>query len=144
MASLVFDLSLYNKSIQKKWLYKDIATDLKISKNKRDIEADYDISAIENSIYNMFLFAKAERILIPEFGNNLYAFLYEPINKLTAYRIGQAIKDMFILWEPRVDIINVIVTPLYDENTYYIVVEYTIPTLSNETLEFVYAINARR
>ena len=144
MGSQVLDLSLNQTSVSKIWMYKDMLSDMTVDKTSRNINASFDIDAIENSIYNMFLFVKGERIINPEFGNSLYIYLYEPMNKLTAKRIGQGVEDMFNRWEPRVNIQDIIVTPMYDENTYIVEVNYTVPTLSDQVLNFTYAVNARR
>lgn len=144
MASLIFDLDLDKKSVTKQWTYKDVDQAFSINKTKRDVNAYYDIEAIESSIFNMFLFAKGERIIQPDFGNSLYIYLYEPITDLTAKRIGQGVNDMFEKWEPRVKIEQVVVTPFHDENTYVIEVNYSIPTLGDEIITFNYAVNARR
>lgn len=144
MPSLVFDLNLDKKDISKQWTYKDADTAFTIDRTSRNINAYEDIEAIESSIYNMFLFAKGERIIQPEFGNSLYIYLYEPISDLTAKRIGQGIFDMFEKWEPRVNIVNIVVTPFYDQNTYSVEVDYTVPTLSDQVIKFNYAMNARR
>ena len=144
MGSLVLNLQLDQKDVSKQWTYKDMDSSLTIDETKRNVNTAKDIDAVENSIYNMFLFAKGERIINPEFGNNLYQFLYEPINNITAKRIGQAINDMFERWEPRVVIEELIVTPYEDENTYVVEINYVIPTLHNQLLNFTYAVNARR
>lgn len=144
MGSQVLDLGLNQTSVDKKWMYKDMISAMTVDSTSRNVNASFDIDAIENSIYNMFLFKKGERIINPEFGNSLYVYLYEPMNKLTAKRIGQGVEDMFERWEPRVKIQNIIVTPLYDENTYVVEVNYTVPTLSDKLLNFTYAVNARR
>ena len=144
MGSLVLNLQLDNKDVSKQWTYKDVDTSLTIDETRRNINSSKDIDAVENGIYNMFLFAKGERIINPEFGNSLYQFLYEPINNITAKRIGQAINDMFERWEPRVVIDELIVTPYEDENTYVVEINYRIPTLNNQLLNFTYAVNARR
>jgi len=144
MGSLVLDLGLNQTSVNKTWLYKDVTVDMSINASGRDINTSTDIDAVENSIYNMFLFNKGERIINPEFGNSLYIYLYEPMNEITAKRIGQGVNDMFEKWEPRVDIQSIVVTPFYDQNTYLIEVKYSIPTLSDQILNFTYAVNARR
>jgi phage baseplate assembly protein W len=145
MGAVIFDLSLGEKTIHKQWTFKDIKTaDFTSDRKNRNIKVALDKNAIQNSINNMFLFTKGERVLIPNFGNSLYEYLYEPVSELTAKKLGQAILSMFELWEPRVQIINIIVEPRPDENTFIIEVEYTIPSIGNETLKFDTAINQRR
>ena len=145
MSALVFDLSLGEKTIHKEWQFKDLFTqDFSVDEKNRNIKVALDIRAIQNSINNMFLFTKGERIIRPDFGNSLYEFLYEPINEMTAQKLGAAILKMFEDWEPRVTIGSITVTPIPDENTFYVEIIYSIPALGNQTLSFATAINQRR
>lgn len=145
-SSLIFDLSLGEKDIHKSWTFKDILSDpdLEIDIKNRDMKVALDHIAVQNSINNMFLFAKGERIILPEFGNSLYEYLYEPVNDITARKIARGILDMFERWEPRVTIINIFVDAIPDQNTFLIEVEYTIPSLGNDTLVFKTSVNKRR
>ena len=145
MAAVVFDLSLGEKTIHKEWMFKDIySTPFTNDDKNRNIRVALDGGAIQNSINNMFLFKKGERIIQPEFGNSLYEYLYEPINEYTAKKLGKAILDMFANWEPRVTIVTINIDPVPDENTFYINVIYTIPALGDKVLEFNTAIKKRR
>ena len=145
MAAVIFNLSLGEKTIHKEWIFKDIKTsDFTSDKKNRNIKVALNYEAIQNSINNMFLFTEGERIIQPGFGNSLYKYLYEPVNEMTGKKLGQAILSMFEKWEPRVVITNIFIDPMPDENTYYIQVEYTVPSIGNETLKFDTAINQRR
>jgi phage baseplate assembly protein W len=145
MGAVIFDLSLGEKTIHRNWTFKDIkSSDFSSDVKNRNIKVAIDYSAIQNSINNMFLFAKGERILQPEFGNSLYEYLYEPVNEMTAKKLGQAILSMFERWEPRVVITNIFIDPIPDQNLFYIEVEYTVPSIGNETLKFDTAVNQRR
>jgi len=125
---MLIDLSLSNTdSTGHTYVYKDLKLDLQ--EEVIDIDASIDINAVQNSITNMFTFTKGQRILLPDFGNNLRKFLYEPITDATAKAIGIEICDMFEKWEPRVKITKVRVTPSIDENLYHVIVLYTIPIL---------------
>ena len=143
MASLVIDLSLKEKTVNQNWTWKDLKVDIEKTKPlEKDIVDNKDIEAIQGGIYNIFSFRPGERIINPEFGNNLYQYLYEPINNLTADRIGEEVINIFERWEPRVVIQNVRITPFIDEHTYEIEVIYTIPSLVNQTLSFKYTLNS--
>ena len=145
MSAVVFDLSLGDKSIHKNWTFKDIQTErFTNNKRNRNIKVALDLNAIQNSINNMFLFKKGERIISPEFGNSLYEYLYEPVNELTAKKLGYAILKMFSDWEPRVEILNIFIDPKPDNNQFNIEVQYTVPSLGNSVLKFNTAVNQRR
>ena len=144
MANLTFNIGLTEKSVNKQWTYRDLKTDVQLTPDKRDVKVSTDSDAIQNGIKNMFLFQKGERIINPEFGNNLYKYIYEPMSDLVAHNIGVEIQSMFDRWEPRVEINQISVIPWYDQNTYQIEVDYIIPSLSNANIKFETAINTRR
>ena len=145
MAAVIFDLSLGEKTIHKSWTFKDLKTaDFTNDNKNRNIKIVTDGDAIQNSINNMFLFKRGERIIQPEFGNSLYEYLYEPVNENTAKKLGKAILDMFERWEPRVEITGVQINPNPDQNLFQIEVVYTVPSLGNNVLKFNTAVNQRR
>jgi len=124
---------------------------------RKDIAADYDESAIRNSIINIFNTSPGERFLIPTFGSNLRAYLFRPVTQSTAQDIGNTVLNAVEKWEPRVIVENVTVlarpigtvatkdtgrfssgitkflqTPA-DENEYVVVLLISIPTLRKKT-----------
>lgn len=146
MASIVYDLSLVNKTVDKNYTFKDISpVDIDDRTLNGDVPASYDGRAVQNGINNMFLFARGERVLQPEFGNSLYKYLMEPVTILGANKIAYEIRQMFNRWEPRVEILDTAVVPLPDDHMYHVAVLYTIPALSkNNVLKFQTAVNQRR
>lgn len=57
-----------------------------------------------------------ERIMRPEFGAGLDAFVFEPINTGTLARLKKQVEDALVMWEPRIQITEVRVTPDANEN----------------------------
>jgi len=145
MANIYLDFSLAREDITKNYVYKDITTDFQITNNNRDFKANIDIQAVQGGIENIFMFLPGERVLLPEFGNSLYKYLYEGINNFTAERIGNELMSIFKRWEPRIKVQNINITPIPAENTYYIEVQYYIPSLGKDTvLNFSKSLNIRR
>jgi len=104
------------------YTYTDIHLDIKeqqykksgnFIQNGKDIQVSYDELAIKNSLINIFNTVPGERFLVPEFGSNLKQYLFEPVTKFTADRIGNHIFNAVKKWEPRVlvDYINVVGKP---------------------------------
>ncbi|HET6438806.1 MAG TPA: GPW/gp25 family protein [Anaeromyxobacter sp.] len=52
---------------------------------------------------------RAERVMLPEFGGGLGAFLFEPNTVATRHRIEQAIASGLSDWEPRIQVDGVTV-----------------------------------
>jgi phage baseplate assembly protein W len=125
------------------FVYKDLHLDLIESKNiglglnavnTSDILVDIDIQAIQNSIRNIFTTKKGQKILNPDFGSCLDQYLFTPISKANAKAIGNDILNSVSLYEPRIKINNVIVTPMFDQNQYYIVTHYTILEINKQNV----------
>lgn len=145
MGSLNYNLGINDGTIIRNYTYKDMKVDISTNTNNRDIQDNIDYAAVEGGIYNLFLFAQGERIINPEFGNTLYKYLYEPISDLTASKLGQEINIMFAKWEPRINVQSINIIPKPDENTYQIVILYTVPSLGGGAINtFNVSINARR
>lgn len=137
MGSLVLTVGGGKRTELKDYLYyKDTSSSA--------VKSSTDLSAVQNSIYNMFLFTQGERILNPEYGNTLYKYLYEPINTITAEKLGNEIYTMFKTYEPRIDIKKIKVTPYPDDNEYQVIILYTVPLLNSAVQTFSTSVSARR
>jgi phage baseplate assembly protein W len=51
-----------------------------------------------------------ERVMRPDFGAGLNAFLFEPINTTTIELVRNRVRDALVDWEPRIDVETVKVT----------------------------------
>lgn len=95
--------------------------------------SNYDEAAVKQSLINLFSFRPGEEILQPEFGNELYRYLYQPVINFTTDKIVRTIKQMIEKWEPRIQIIDIPIEADEDQQCYYIQLKYVIPTLQKET-----------
>jgi phage baseplate assembly protein W len=142
MASINF-IQPKNTDVNNTFLYSDLYLDIQEqkvfsksneeNKVKSDIRLDYDINAIKNSLNSLFNTKKGQRPLYPEWGINLEAFLFEPLNEDVAYKIGKAIQQG-ILQEPRVVLLNLNVIIDSDQLAYDIELHLFIPSLSINTI----------
>jgi len=124
-SSIILNLNHTYKDIQKDWIYRDVELDI------INEEHTNDWNAVQNSITNLFTFRKGDRILLPEYGNSLLNYVYEPINDLSEKMLRQDIHMMFKMWEPRVEIIMVYITGRPDMHEYDIKIEYDVPSLES-------------
>lgn len=125
-------------SLQKNYLYKDVALDLKqeifhsnaINKDisVNDVQAIYDIQAIKTSIANCLLTSPGQRILYPTYGIDLRRHLFQPISEDTAFYIRRDILKLPI-FEPRVNVTGVQVVPDEDNNQYTVYLQINVPSL---------------
>ena len=61
----------------------------------------YDADIIKQDIYNHFMTAKGERVMLPEFGSIIWDYLYEPLDETNKQIIEEDAKDI-ISQDPRV------------------------------------------
>lgn len=98
-----------------------------------DILVDIDIQAISNSLKNIFTTKKGQKILNPEFGSSLDQYLFSPITETNAKTIANEILRTVDTYEPRIKISKINVIPVYDRNSYYITIYYTLLELNKES-----------
>lgn len=115
---------------------KDISIPIKINRNNYDIQAEFDLQAVEQSIHNIFHWYRGERILNQEFGNPLIQYIYEPINEDTSRKIGASLKNALNAWDGRINVIEVRVIPYEDDNQYDITVLYDVPILNLYSMDY--------
>lgn len=128
---------------EQKYVYKDLAFDMKENTlvssgftkpvNGTDIMASFDLAAIKNSLQNLFNTIPGQRFLFPEYGLDLYQFLFQPITLSNAELIGDIILQRIQIYEPRINVqrINVVAVP--DQNTYEITIIIEIPIIQLTT-----------
>lgn len=123
----------------KTYTFRDLGTDnFKIEENNKhniinDINtSNYNANAVRASIKNIFSFVPGQEILDPSFGNDIYALLYNPMSDILIENIKSAAKGLLELYEPRIEILSIDVTPDTDNSSYYIKLFYKITAL-NET-----------
>lgn len=68
--------------------------------------AEYEES-VRQSILIILGTAKGERVMRPDFGCGIYDLVFEVNTPSTAGRISQAVQDALLVFEPRIDVINV-------------------------------------
>jgi uncharacterized protein len=130
---------LSEDALKKDYLYKDVKFDLELAYsfnsqlNRRvfqnDVQALFDVEAIQNSISNAFLTTPGQKILNPRFGIDLRRFLFEPVDDFTAQIIQDDIENKLPRMEPRITVENVTVEGDEDEQQYNISLQINIPSL---------------
>lgn len=116
MASKKLNLQLKKQSSNSVALdtYIDVSMTATTINNKLAIGKNSDVSAVKNSIRNIFIWIKGERILDPEFGTEISKLLYEPINTYNNEKIVSEIKSAVAKYEPRAEIDKIIAENVLD------------------------------
>ena len=67
-----------------------------------------------------------ERVMRPDFGAGLSAFVFEPMTPTTLESLRQRVQEALVDWEPRIDVEDVSVTAAPDEGKVLIGVSYRV------------------
>lgn len=119
--------------------FKDISLSLKKNPLTRDLSILKNEQAIARSIQNLVLTIRGEKFFEPIIGTSVNEILFENIDLLTARRIENQVIEVINNFEPRVELLETIVTPNYDEGAMNINIKYRIVGIDAlpQQLEFV-------
>lgn len=106
-----------------------------------DLKVDNDINAIKNSIRNIFLTNRGEKLLNPYFGVGIAEFVFEQVSESTAKTLGDAIVDNINTFEPRVKIQKLNIVANEDDNSYTINIIISVPQLGQESVNLTGILN---
>ena len=67
-----------------------------------------------------------ERVMRPDFGGGLSAFVFEPMTPTTLEALRQRVHDALVDWEARIDVESVAVTPVPADGKVLIEVAYRV------------------
>ena len=92
-------------------------SDLNQQDNLRDIKI-YDLEAIYQSIDNIINTEKGQRLFLPEFGVDLWQYLFEPMTDVIVFQVYLEIYNALEKWEPRIKLLSDSgFVPNYDTHT---------------------------
>lgn len=97
---------------------------------QKDFKADYDVTAIKNSIRNLLTTSPGEKILNPAYGCDLRGLLFEQVTKNIGEQIGNIIYKQITTFEPRIRIDGLDITVSPEEQQYDIELSFSVPTLN--------------
>lgn len=128
---------------EQQYLFKDLSLDITETKlyapgdtlpiPSTDIKASFDLAAIRNSLQNLFNTIPGQRFLFPDYGLDLYQWLFTPITEANGNTLGNKIYSTINNYEPRVNVKNVDVILDPDNNQYLINIIINIPYLNLQT-----------
>jgi len=102
-----------------------------------DVSRLFDIDAVNDAIQNLVQFKKFDKPYHPEIDSQVTDHLGELASSFTSAEIRSAIINVLTNYEPRVSIIDVLVSPDIDNHLYQISIRYGIKNISTPvTLTF--------
>ena len=122
--------------------FKDLSISFQANPLTKDLIALKNENAIARSLKNIVFTLPGEKFFNPEFGSRITASLFENINDVTASIIVDEIISSIERFEPRVELLQpdgVRAFPNYDNNTFDVIIGYTIigTDVPAQQLEFV-------
>jgi uncharacterized protein len=124
--------------------FKDISASFQSNPLNNDLIAIKNTTAIARSIRNLILTKKGERPFEPNLGSGVYDLLFENIDKQTATIIRDEIMLVIENYEPRVEIIEVLVKPNYDAASMDATIQYEVVGINVPTQELTLALEPTR
>ena len=92
-----------------------------------DFAVCYDENTINQSILTLLSTKRGERFFNPSYGSNIYKYLYEPFDKMTANNIVDELSSVIKFWEGgRIDITDIKIEMKHDDLSYNITIIYSI------------------
>lgn len=118
--------------------FKDVAMGLRRNTVTKDTGVVKNENAIKQSLRNLVLTRKGEKLFQPEVGCEVFNLLFEPLDPMTGDAIRDEIINTLNQYEPRISLIDVDVKAVDVYNKFDVTIDYRIvgqPIL--ETVEFV-------
>jgi|TARA_R100000030_G_scaffold60221_1_gene45444 phage baseplate assembly protein W len=118
--------------------FKDFSTNFARNPFTDDLSVVTNDNSIKQAVKNLILTTPGEKPFQPLVGSSVNSLLFEPLDAFTVDTIEDEIRSTINQYEPRVELTNVDVTPIYEGNKLNVSIEYQVVGLPIvETIEFV-------
>jgi|SRR5579872_1731618 len=101
-------------------VYKDLSLTFALNPITNDVMTVIGDDAVKRSIKNIIMTQAGEVPFFPRFGSRLNALLFDPIDPITTALISSEVEATITGFEPRVKILDLVVTPSEDEHQYQV------------------------
>ena len=118
--------SISGKNVKRSKSFKDLNVSFARNIFTDDVSSVTNENSIKQSIKNLILTVPGEKPFSPLVGSRVYELLFEPLDPFTIDSIHEEIINTITNHEERVELINVDVTPIYENNKIHVTVEYQV------------------
>jgi phage baseplate assembly protein W len=122
----------------------DISSSFQVNPLNFDLISLKNETAIARSVRNLVLTTPGERFFNENLGSRVSQSLFENIDDINASIIKDEITNTINNFEPRVDLIEVFVSPDYDNYTFNITIQYTIVGIDVLPQQLTFALEQTR
>ena len=106
--------------------YKDFAYSFFANPMSGDVGKKTGVSAVKSAIVSVLKTNHNERMFQPEFGSNIRALLFEPMNPITEQRMKTEVENAIRNHEPRAEVLGITVTGQEEQNRYLVSILFNI------------------
>ena len=110
--------------------YKDLAFSMFANPMNGDIGKSTGATAVKKAITGILKTNYNERMFQPEFGSNIRALLFEPMNPVTEQRIKTEVEEAVKRHEPRAQVIGINVVAQEEQNRYLVKILFNVSSES--------------
>ena len=114
--------------------YVDIDLNFTVARST-DIAKKRGENAIKQALKILLLTGPAERLFHPELASGVRDLLFDIVTPTTAYELQTTIEDVINNFEPRVNLVGVVVSADPDEAAYDVTVEFSIVNQPSGTVQ---------
>jgi|TARA_R110002074_G_scaffold317811_5_gene488269 phage baseplate assembly protein W len=111
-------------------IFADFNTSLVTHPIKKDLSLKTDVKAVTQSLKNLLLTDKGERLFQPNVGTNIRQLLFENFTPQTTTLLKQFIAETIDNHEPRANLLDVTVSPDPDNNS--LLVSLIVEVINNQ------------
>jgi phage baseplate assembly protein W len=124
--------------------FKDVSMSFQVNPLNFDLISLTNETAIARSIRNLILTQKGERPFNQNIGSDVYGLLFEAMDDITSSSLQSEIEIVIENYEPRVELIDVTVSPNYDVYEYNITIKYYIVGIDVPAQKLSFALQPAR
>ena len=124
--------------------FKDISMSFKYSPINQDLIGIKNEVAISRSVRNLILTNNGERFFNPLLGSQVNSILFDQVDFVSASSIESEIKTVLKNYEPRIDVLDVVVEPNFDAGEMNVQIRYKIVGIEASAQELSFALQSTR
>jgi len=128
----------FSPNLTKDLYYQDIFTRDLINNDTKDLSLVTNEDSVKQSIINILLTNLGEKFFNQSFGSEINKILFENVTPQSTSTLISLVQNAIENYEPRANLLNVVASPLPDDNAYAITIIFSvINKIEPVTLEFV-------
>ena len=113
--------------------FSDFGSNLERIPGRSDLSRKINAQAVKESVKNIVLTDRGERLFQPDLGCSIRGSLFENIDQNTIFILKENIKTAIRTYEPRCDVKDIIVNANVDSNQISVKIIFTVINSNNDT-----------